>query len=303
MMTVAAGYVPRQPCSIVAAAMIVLALALAGAIVATMWGRRPAPLALLGFGSILAVDRVLASEAAGLRMLMLIAVTFVAMKLVVLAFAESRLTLTRWVAFVGWFGMRPSLFEKRREALDDGGTITRGLLAIAGGVALLYVARLLAAPLLALPALSLILHFGILDVVTGLYRRGGFAVNEPFRNPLASRSLTEFWSRRWNVGFSEMIAVTVHRPLRRRAGETAGLLASFLASGLLHELAISVPVNAGYGLPTSYFLLHGALVAVERHVSFARGRVWTFFWLIAPLPLLFHPPFLRGVVWPLLGLR
>ena len=98
-----------------------------------------------------------------------------------------------------------------------------------------------------------------------------------------------------------MIAVTVHRPVRRVAGETAGLFASFLASGLLHEIAISAPVNAGYGLPTLYFLLHGALVAVERRYPRVATRAWTVFWLVAPLPILFHPPFLRGVVWPLVG--
>lgn len=128
-------------------------------------------------------------------------------------------------------------------------------------------------------------------------------MNEPFRNPLASRSLSEFWSRRWNVGFSEMIAVAVHRPVRRVAGETAALFAAFLASGLLHELAISVPVHAGYGLPTLYFLLHGALVGVERKAPHLAGRAWTIFWLVAPLPVLFHPPFLRGIVWPLVGTR
>ena len=86
------------------------------------------------------------------------------------------------------------------------------------------------------------------------------------------------------------------------AGETAGLFASFLASGVLHELAISVPVGAGFGLPTLYFLLHGALVGLERKTPRIASRAWTLFWLIAPLPLLFHPPFLRGVVWPLVGL-
>ena len=127
-------------------------------------------------------------------------------------------------------------------------------------------------------------------------------MNEPFRNPLGSRSLTEFWGRRWNAGYSEMIAVTVHRPVRQHAGATAALLASFLASGVLHEIAISLPVRAGFGLPTLYFLLHGVLVGVERKFPQVASRTWTMVWLIAPLPILFHPPFLRGIVWPIVGL-
>jgi hypothetical protein len=31
--------------------------------------------------------------------------------------------------------------------------------------------------------------------------------------------------------------------------------------------------------------------------------LWALGWLVLPLPLLFHPWFLRGVVWPLVGLN
>jgi alginate O-acetyltransferase complex protein AlgI len=144
------------------------------------------------------------------------------------------------------------------------------------------------------------LHFGVFDIVAGIYRLHGVAVNELFRSPLHARSLTEFWSRRWNIGFSEMISALVQRPLRRVSASGA-LYASFLASGLLHELAISVPVRAGYGLPTLYFLIQGALVALEKKTARTPGRLWTLFWLAAPLPLLFHPPFIRGIVLPLVG--
>ena len=85
---------------------------------------------------------------------------------------------------------------------------------------------------------------------------------------------------------------------------------SFAFSGLLHEVAIRLPVQAGFGLPLIYFLLHGTLVALERFaakrgfkVGGGLGRVWTFFWLIAPLPILFHRPFLESVVWPLIGIN
>jgi hypothetical protein len=74
-------------------------------------------------------------------------------------------------------------------------------------------------------------------------------------------------------------------------------------------MAISVPVGAGYGLPLAYFLGHGLLVLVERTLAssgfvFAGwvGRCWTALWVLAPLPLLFHRPFLAGVLWPLLGI-
>jgi hypothetical protein len=86
-------------------------------------------------------------------------------------------------------------------------------------------------------------------------------------------------------------------------------MAGFALSGLLHQMAISVPVRAGFGLPLCYFLLHGVLVLVERTLS-RRGhalsgwarRAWTIFWVVVPLPILFHRPFLAGVIWPLIGI-
>ena len=108
-----------------------------------------------------------------------------------------------------------------------------------------------------------------------------------------------------------MTAVAVYRPLERTAGRGPATAAAFLFSGLLHELAISAPVRAGYGLPFLYFALHGGLVLLERRLegtawALSRwgwlGRVWTLGWLALPLPLVFHGPFLAGVVWPLIGM-
>jgi hypothetical protein len=33
------------------------------------------------------------------------------------------------------------------------------------------------------------------------------------------------------------------------------------------------------------------------------SHVWVIGWLALPLPILFHPPFLRGTIWPVIGLR
>ena len=253
-----------------------------------------------------------------IRMLWIISATMIAMKIVTLAFARAEgVVLGRKATFefFGWPGMRPSLFTRQRvvDTRAAAEIATKGARTLLIGVSLFVIARLIAmsriehkeviVTIIALPALSLMLHFGLFDLVAGFYRWRGVPVDKLFRAPLRARSLSEFWSRRWNIGFSEMIALVVHRPLRRGAGENVALAGSFLASGLLHELAISVPVNAGYGLPTAYFLLHGALVAIERKMARPPGHVWTIFWLAAPMPLVFHPPFLRGVIWPLFGLQ
>jgi hypothetical protein len=89
-------------------------------------------------------------------------------------------------------------------------------------------------------------------------------------------------------------------------------MVAFIFSGILHEIALSVPVNAGYGLPTLYFIIQGSLVLIERVLSHNKlsflqnkiyARVWTLFWVIAPMPLLFHTEFIKQVLWPLAGLH
>lgn len=242
------------------------------------------------------------------RMTVIVGATLVAMKMITLAFARAEgvtLGRTATLEFFAWPGMRPSIFTRRRNADVDAAIeiATGGLLSLTAGAALFVVARGLHSTLLALPALSLMLHFGFFDLLAAVHRWRGVPVDKLFRAPLTSRSLGEFWSRRWNIGFSEMISLVVHRPLRRHASEGVALAGSFLASGLLHELAISVPAGAGYGWPTAYFLLHGALVAIERKMARPPGQLWTLFWLAAPLPLLFHAAFLRTVIGPLVGLH
>jgi alginate O-acetyltransferase complex protein AlgI len=64
-------------------------------------------------------------------------------------------------------------------------------------------------------------------------------------------------------------------------------------------MAISLPVRAGFGMPFLYFALHGALALLEPKRP---GRAWTAFWILAPLPLLFHRPFVTRVLWPLIGI-
>jgi alginate O-acetyltransferase complex protein AlgI len=85
-------------------------------------------------------------------------------------------------------------------------------------------------------------------------------------------------------------------------------LATFVVSGLVHELVISLPAGGGYGLPTTYFLIQWLGVVLERspwgkRLGLRRGFVgWLFAFVIVagPMAILFHPPFVTGVMVPFL---
>jgi len=171
--------------------------------------------------------------------------------------------------------------------------------------------RLWLATALLLPGLSLVIHFGVFNMLTGFWRCFGVRCSLLFRAPLLSQSLAEFWGRRWNLAFSEMTALAVFRPLKQLPGPASRVTAlatisGFLFSGLLHELAISVPVGAGFGLPMLYFAVHGIGMMLEKRLVFLRSpsarRVWTGAFVLLPLPILFHRPFLEGCVWPIIGI-
>ena len=233
------------------------------------------------------------------------------------------LSIGRWLGFAAlWPGMRPGPFARRAvaslpevEQLFLGGSarwLTGLAMVVLARLAwVLTSSRLLATPPL-LVGLSLIVHFGAFDVLAAAWRWQGVDCQRLFRSPLRSTNLREFWGRRWNLAFSEMTAIAIYQPLVRVAGRGPALAASFLGSGLLHELAISVPVRAGYGFPMAYFMLHAILMTVEARLAKANrpidrvrwiGRVWTLAWLLVPLPILFHRPFLRGVIWPLINME
>lgn len=211
-----------------------------------------------------------------------------------------------------WPGMSLAPFQARASSHPDGRRwLRRGLICMAiGGLAMLALARWtprLADGLLGwagIGALLLTVHLGYADVLSGLLRHAGFPVRRLFDDPLASRSLTEFWSQRWNLAFVEMDRL-LFVPLLRQLGPMGSLIGVFVVSGLLHELAIGFPAGAGWGLPSCYFLLHGVLVTLERHLLRPQrwpgvlARMWTWSWLLVPLPLLFHTPFRQALVVPL----
>jgi len=157
--------------------------------------------------------------------------------------------------------------------------------------------------------MTLLLHFGLFELLSLMWRSLGIDARPVMERPLTATSLADFWGRRWNTAFHTLAHQLAFRPLSHPLGPAAALLASFVISGLVHDLVISVPARGGLGLPTAYFLCQGAGVLIERSrvgirlglARGARGRLFAALIAAGPAILLFHPPFVIRVFVPFLG--
>jgi hypothetical protein len=96
------------------------------------------------------------------------------------------------------------------------------------------------------------------------------------------------------------------RPLTRRIGAPSALLIGFFVSGLIHDAIISIPARGGYGEPTLFFLIQAMGLFIERSQPArrlglgrgVRGWLFTMAFLLLPARLLFHRPFVVGIIVP-----
>ena len=194
--------------------------------------------------------------------------------------------------------------------------------AFLGGVLLFGAAPFAQQPLIAgwigMIGMILILHFGLFQLLAIGWRKAGIDTEPIMNAPLRSKTVSEFWGRRWNSAFNRLAFEFVSRPIMRRLGgrsscDTArrsrgsstlyfgagiATLTAFLVSGLIHELVISLPAGAGYGLPTAYFLLQGVGILLEPAFPQIRSRIFTISITGVPAFWLFHPPFVHNVILP-----
>lgn len=214
--------------------------------------------------------------------------------------------------FVFWAGMDAANFLTSETSRGDPSRHTRTIISavmkiLCGAFALFALARLVSNSLLAgwlgMIGMILILHFGVFDLAAVAWRIAGINAKPIMHAPIKATSLNEFWGRRWNGAFNQLVVNVFFRRLTRSIGTVQATLIAFLISGLIHELVISLPARAGYGLPTAYFLVQGWGVIAQRHVGLRRGiGGWLFTMVIAAGPAfwLFHPPFVRHVILPFL---
>jgi alginate O-acetyltransferase complex protein AlgI len=150
------------------------------------------------------------------------------------------------------------------------------------------------------------LHFGAMHLASCFWRRAGVDAPPIMDAPLRAVSLVEFWSKRWNRAFADVARRFIFRPFARKYGVPAAGGMVFLVSGLIHDVAISLPARGGWGGPTLYFALQAAGIAAEksgpgRRIGLGRGVRgwwWVLMTTVLPLPLLFHPLFVERVIIP-----
>jgi Membrane bound O-acyl transferase family len=225
----------------------------------------------------------------------------------------------RSVAYIlAWPGMDADAFLDARERLSPPAPKTwlwATFETILGATLVWLVARFIpqGQPLLrgwvGMVGLIFLLHFGGFQLIALLWQGLGVKAEPIMSAPLRSTSLSEFWGKRWNLGFRQFAHDLIFRPLYPSLGVAAAGFLVFVVSGLIHDLVISLPARGGYGLPTLYFTVQGIGVTIERsrlgrRLGLAQGvRGWCYMMLVltAPICWLFHHWFVMRVILPFMG--
>ena len=204
----------------------------------------------------------------------------------------------------GWPGLDAALFlgakpgkrPRPREWLFAAVKLAVGVVLVPGS-ALLHELPLLRG-WVGMIGLVFVLHFGSFHLLSCVWRHLGRDAKPLMNWPILSRSLSEFWGRRWNTAFRDLTHRFLFAPLAGRLGPKGAVAVGFLFSGVIHDVVISVPAGGGYGWPTLYFLIQGGGLLLEKKVG--ASRLLTAVVLLAPAFGLFHPPFVLNVVVPFL---
>lgn len=144
--------------------------------------------------------------------------------------------------------------------------------------------------------------YSLADAVEGgvrtLYRAAGVVVPRQHVLPIASRSVQEFWGKRWNRAVGGWLRTHCFLPFARRRQIRSGLVAAFCASAVFHAYFTWVAVGGGMALAMLvFFLIQGVCVLLELRTGVARwhpifAHAWTVVAVLGCSPL-FIEPFLR----------
>ncbi|XP_058742906.1 probable long-chain-alcohol O-fatty-acyltransferase 5 [Vicia villosa] len=173
-------------------------------------------------------------------------------------------------------------------------------------------------PIVIIVGLYCSLVYLLLDLVLGIFNilinvLFGIELELPSDEPYLSSSLGDFWGKRWNLMVTYILRHTVYIPVKILFSKTllgpqwaplSGVIASFLVSGLMHELIFYyvTRVTPTWEV-TCFFVLHGVCVVLEVSVVKLLGHKLRVHWAISgPITVafvvstaawLFFPPLLR----------
>ena len=120
----------------------------------------------------------------------------------------------------------------------------------------------------------------------------GLEATRGMDHPLSSKTLAEFWSKRWNKSIQKILRDAFYLPLAGRGLAQAGVFATFVGSAILHVYPFllegdRVPaVNAA--CMAAFFVVQFPLVAAEKALGL-RGSWWFVLAFTATLPLFMYP--------------
>lgn len=209
---------------------------------------------------------------------------------------KPRSTLGLLAFLFAWPGVSFSGFNERKDiAPTTGSRFLEAWITLLTGIGVLIGASLIgrgestAFNYLALFSILLIIHLGLVEVITDGIRLLGFSPQSLFDRPYLASSLRDFWSIRWNRAFVDMNKIFIMGPLRDKAPLAVLTFSIFAVSGILHEMGISYADGISWGHPLLYFVIQGVGMEIEKHRKLPRILVWA--WIIAPVSLLFTPAF------------
>jgi hypothetical protein len=232
------------------------------------------------------------------------------------AVARRGVSLRRQLAYwLAWPGLDASAFLAKGKTADPPGRIEwlfgwgnfiAGIAIMAATAYMLPSEHRFVMAWLGMTGIVLAIHHGLFKLLSCLWRSLGVAAIPLMKAPILATSVSDFWGTRWNKAFRDLSYQFLYRPSVRRHGPVFATWLVFGFSGLIHELAISVPARGGYGWPTFYFLLQAAAIFVEKSrwgkwiglQSGIVGRVFAAVVLILPAPFLFHEPFRERIILP-----
>lgn len=118
------------------------------------------------------------------------------------------------------------------------------------------------------------------------------------KNPLVSKTLGEFWGKRWNFWVRDWL-IDISQPHRKILLRKLGI--TFLVSGMFHELLVNLPhylyyQESFFGNMTLYFIIQALGLWMEKRwlmntPSFL-GRLYLWALVILPAPIFINRPLL-----------